>query len=84
MFFSIGVKVMFFFSLSGVIFLSVIAFLLEKDSLYLVVNKENMEHKQKLAEGVIGAIFLYIGCGIISGYFWFKACSAIREDSRFD
>mmetsp|Transcript_5085 Transcript_5085/g.7775 ORF Transcript_5085/g.7775 Transcript_5085/m.7775 type:complete len:129 (-) Transcript_5085:88-474(-) len=49
-----------YFSLSGVVFLSVIAYLLKSNSLYIKVAPENESRKKQLGDGVIGAIVMYI------------------------
>ena len=79
----IGAKACFLFSLSGVIFLSIIAILLGSNSLYFKVSKENQNRKPKLVEGVFGAILMYLGCMGLSGYLWFKAATDREADPRF-
>ena len=55
-------------SISGVIFLSTIAYSLGNSSPYIKVSKELEEKKHELAGGVMGAIVLYIITGMISIY----------------
>lgn len=62
----------FFFSLAGVVFLSIIAVQLGSNSLYFKVSKENEAQKPKLVEGVMGAACMYLGCAIVSGWFWYR------------
>lgn len=78
-----GAKICFLFSFSGIIFLSIIAYLLWTNSLYLKVNKENTHNKPKLVEGCVGAILMYVGCLGLSGYFWYKAATDRERDPRF-
>ena len=66
----------FFFSVAGVIFLSIIASLLGSNSLYLRVGKDNTNDKTKLAEGVRGAVLMYAGCALVSGWIWWRQRSA--------
>ena len=81
----LGHKVCFVFSLSGVLFLSVIAILLGKNSLYIKVSNENFHRKKNLSEGVAGAAFMWLGCLVLSGYLWYRAAHAheyIDEDQK--
>ena len=81
----VGPKVCFVFSLSGVIFLSVIAFLLGRNSLYIKVSHENFSRKKNLSEGVTGAVFMWLGCLVLSGYLWYRAAhdkEYIDEDQK--
>jgi hypothetical protein len=66
-----GTKVCFILSVSGVIFLSIIAYLLGQNSIYIKVN--SVHRKETLAESVTVAAFLYMGCAVVSGYLWFRA-----------
>ena len=69
----LGPKFCFFFSFFGVVFLSIIGFLLSKNSLYIKVRKENGNIKPKLSEGVMGAVFMWSCVMFVSGYLWFRA-----------
>ena len=66
-------KFCFFFSISGIIFLIIIAMLLSADNLYLKVSSKNEKNKPKLAEGVYGAILMYITTMLLSAYSWYTA-----------
>ena len=80
-----GPRLCFVFSLSGVLFLSIIAFLLGRNSLYIKVSKEHFKHKQELAGGCWGAAFMWLGCAVISGYLWHRAMNekeVVDEDLR--
>ncbi len=75
----------FLFSLSGIIFLSVIALLLFHDSPYLIVSTANANRKPELADGVMGAIMMYVACLVVSGYFWFRTSIISNlSESHFD
>lgn len=45
---------------------------------YLKVSLESGVNKKDLARGVVGAINMYVGCLIVSGYLWYRA-SNVRE-----
>lgn len=74
------------FSLFGVVFLSVIALLLQYNSIYLKVSTENSAKKEELARGVVGAIVMYIACLGVSGYFLLSASRNVDiiESPRFE
>lgn len=73
------VKTCFFFSLAGIIFLSIIAYLLGTDSVYLEVSSENSHRKPELVSGALGAVLMYLVCLIISGYIWYKTVTSREE-----
>jgi drug/metabolite transporter (DMT)-like permease len=81
-FFGAGHKICFVFSLSGVIFLSVIAILLGQNSIYVQISGEYSNKKPALTGGIGGAIAMYVCCMILSGYLWYRALTAkeIRDD----
>jgi len=66
-------KFCFFFSLSGVIFLSSISFLLHKDNLYVKINSKTESQKLEIADSVSEAALMYIGVMIIYAYYWLSA-----------
>lgn len=74
------------FSLFGVVFLSVVALLLQQNSVYLKVSVENSTKKQELARGVVGAIIMYIACLGVSGYFILSGSRSVDiiESPRFE
>ena len=63
-------KICFIFSISGVLFLSSVAACLYYESDYFVVASEYSHRKKDLLSGVGGAIMMYVGCIVVSGYFW--------------
>jgi len=73
------VKTCFFFSLAGIIFLSVIAYLLGTNSVYLEVSSENSHRKPELVSGTLGAVLMYLICLVISGYIWYKTVTSREE-----
>jgi hypothetical protein len=73
------VKTCFFFSLAGIIFLSVIAYLLGTNSVYLEVSSENSHRKPELVSGTLGAVLIYLICLVISGYIWYKTVTSREE-----
>ena len=73
------VKTCFFFSLAGIIFLSIIAYLLGTDSVYLEVSSENSHRKPELVSGTLGAVLMYLICLVISGYIWYKTVTSREE-----
>ena len=73
------VKAGFFFSLAGIIFLSIIAYLLRTDSIYLEVSSENSHRKPELVSGTLGAVLMYLICLVISGYIWYKTVTSRDE-----
>jgi hypothetical protein len=60
----IGVKVLFVFSLAGIIFLSSIGMLLGTDSQYIAVSESNAKRKPELAKSVMGAVLMWCTVGI--------------------
>jgi hypothetical protein len=81
-----GPKCCFMFSLIAILFLSIVAYLLWSDSLYLKVNAANANRKPQLANGVIGAIILYSVSMSVSAYFWMRSASALEppQSPRFE
>ena len=80
-----GAKCCFIFSLLGIIFLSIIGYLLWIDSLYLKVSAANEKNKPNLVNGVLGAITMYVGTLVLSGYMWFKTPTIEEHElPRFD
>jgi hypothetical protein len=82
-FVSVGAKICFVFSLVAVIFLSILAFLLGKNSVYLKVGAEYQNNKAELVSGVLGAVFMYLACLGLSAFVWFRASRVREDDSRF-
>ena len=70
------VKVAFYFSIVAIIFLSIIAHLLSRDSQYIRISSESDQHKPLLAKGVMGAVYIYmfILCG--SSLVWYQSKSS--------
>jgi hypothetical protein len=66
----IGSKILFWFSLSGVVFLSSIAFLLQINSIYVLPTANN---KPSLARGVWGAVGIYTMLFLASCLFLLKS-----------
>ena len=75
---SAGIRICFLFSLFAIIFLSSIAVMLQIEFKYLKVSLDDGVQKKDLARGVVGAINMYVGCLIVSGYLWYRA-SNVRE-----
>lgn len=70
--FETGVRTAIVFSLSGIVYLSTIAYMLQHDSLYIKIPDDVKFTKQELAKGVLGAIVLYILCFLISMFVWMR------------
>lgn len=68
----------FVFSLFGVIFLSIMAYLLWIESVYIKVNPANMNKKLDLVRGVIGAIIMYAVCMVVSAYFLISTARSVN------
>lgn len=68
------------------VFLSVVALLLQHNSVYLKVSAENSLKKQELARGVVGAMIMYIACLGVSGYFLLSGSRKVDviESPRFE
>lgn len=83
--FHLGLKLCVVLSVAGIIFLSIISYLLANSSPYIRVSPEYAHDKPKLAESINGAIFLYAVCLVVSSYLWwrshYRALGA--SDSRF-
>lgn len=71
----------FFFSLAGVVFLFIIAFLLGSNSLYFKVSRQNELQKPKLVEGVLGAACMYLACAVLSGWYWYRNSTILPPSS---
>jgi heme/copper-type cytochrome/quinol oxidase subunit 2 len=74
------------FSIFGIIFLSIVAMLLQQNSLYLKVSAANNDKKQDLVRGVMGAIIMYVICLGVSAYVLFTSSryTAAVESPRLD
>lgn len=59
--------------------MSIVAFLLKSDSVYIIVSKENEDRKQELSEGVIGAAIMYAVTACIVLYYLYKSHSTRRR-----
>ena len=62
----------FIFSFMGIVFLSIIALMLKSDSIYIKISQANDDKKPELADGVMGAVYIYIVCFLVSGFMVFK------------
>lgn len=62
--------------------MSVIATLLGQNSIYIKIGGEYSHKKTALTGGIGGAIAMYLGCMVLSGYLWYRALTAkeIRDD----
>lgn len=71
--------------MSGIIFLSSICVIVTKNSQYIEIKGEYSHRKEKLVEGLIGAILMYLGCLAISGFLLYRATRKkdYRQDDRF-
>jgi cytochrome c biogenesis factor len=67
-----GVKILTLFSLSGIIFLSIVFYQIKSDYQYLKIKVVSEENLITIGSGVLGAIFLYILCFLVSGFYWYK------------
>jgi hypothetical protein len=56
-----------------------------KNSPYIEIKGDYSHRKEKLVEGLIGAILMYVGCLSISGYLLYRATRKrdYRQDERF-
>ena len=66
-------KFIFFFALSGVIFLSSISHLLSTQSLYVKVGPKSEAEKLSMANTVSEASFMYIGIMILAAFSYFSS-----------
>ena len=84
----LGIKVFCVFSLSGVIFLSTIGAMLWSDTIYLKVSEKNSNRKPALAEGVFGAICIYLVIFVWTLFLWLRSnpyCYGVcRTNKRFE
>lgn len=80
---TICARICFFFSLSGVIFLSSIWYLLHKEALYIKIGYRSENEKVDIAERVGEAAFIYIGIMVLAAYSWISGArlSLLRTDS---
>ena len=76
----LGLWVLLTFSISGVVFLSIIAYLLQTNSVYIKVGKENEDRKPTLSEGVIGAAVMYAVTACIVLYYLYKSHKMTRRN----
>lgn len=87
-FFLTGIKVCCVFSLSGVVFLSIIGAMLLSNTIYLKVNEKNSNRKPALAEGVFGAICIYLAIFGWTLFLWLRSSPCLygifRSNKRFE
>lgn len=69
---SFGLQFCFLFSLSGVIFLSIISYLLYHNSIYIQVG-HNAKPKRVLANSSFIAVLIYSACCITSAILWYRS-----------
>jgi hypothetical protein len=50
-------------------------------SIYLKVSKENDHRKPELAKGVMGAVYMYLACALISGIIWYRAAKRNSDEA---
>lgn len=65
----------FLLSAAGVVFLAIIAIQLRANSLYLQVGSGGGYaglRKSDLAEGVLGAVYMYAFCAVVAGWAWYR------------
>jgi hypothetical protein len=74
-----GIKVSCIFCLSGIIFLSTIAMMLWRNSVYIRVSNDSSRSKRELAKGVTGAILLYLLGFLWTSYLWYRSSSGYFE-----
>jgi hypothetical protein len=77
-------KCCFVFSLSGVAFLSSVAVYLYSESPNIKISGRYASRKRDLLQGVGGAILMYVGLMVLSGYFWYRHISRRQQRPRFD
>lgn len=82
---SVCARFCFFFSLSGVVFLSSLAIYLGSENyVYLQIGEIDKKQRQESLDGVIGAILMYLISMAISGRMWYLANNHTEVvDSRF-
>ena len=76
-----GAKTCFFFSISGVIFLSSIAIGVQQNLIDIEIGN-NERHKGEIIEGIVGAILMYVACLGISAFYWYKSILFTSEYDR--
>eukprot|EP01035_Chromulina_nebulosa_P022211 gene22211-28760_t len=82
------IKVCCVFSLSGVVFLSIIGAMLLSNTIYLRVSEKNSNRKPALAEGVFGAICIYLAIFGWTLFLWLRTSPCLygifRSNKRFE
>jgi len=59
-------RFLFFLSLAGIVFMSIITYMLAQDSIYLKIGDHVPQSKPELARGCFGAVILYITTAFLS------------------
>jgi len=77
------------FSLSGIIFLSSIYYLVRKNSPYLKLNETTSSSStpidnEFIAEGILNSIFMYCICAALSAFFMYRSSFQRQRDRRFE
>mmetsp|Transcript_13465 Transcript_13465/g.12183 ORF Transcript_13465/g.12183 Transcript_13465/m.12183 type:complete len:141 (+) Transcript_13465:51-473(+) len=75
-------KLLVVFNISGILFLSTIAYMLGSNSLYLKVDATYEHKKPELLFGVIGAIGIHILCLLIGITMWCKTSCEVNIDNN--
>ena len=75
-------KFIFFFALSGVIFLSSISHLLKTQNLYVKVGGKNEAEKLDIADTVSEASVMYIGVMILAAFSYFSGGSPQIDEEQ--
>lgn len=74
----------FVFSVAGVVYLSTIAYMLRKNTIYIRMTDEVNNKKPELVNGVVGAIFIYFLCACVSLWAIYRSPSNRIEDYSED
>eukprot|EP01039_Chlorochromonas_danica_P000523 gene523-562_t len=80
------VKLFAVFSLSGVVFLSTVAWLLAQESPYLRLSGAYNNRKAELANAVVGAIVMYMACFVVACLMLWRRRRVVAQpivDARF-
>jgi uncharacterized membrane protein len=71
-------------SIAGVVYLSTIAYMLRKNSIYIRMADEFNNKKPELVKGVVGAIFIYFLCACVSLWAIYRSPAPSIDDFSED
>ncbi len=81
---NIGPKILSFFSISGVFFLSILYRLVEKKSPYIGINLKEEKLRENIATGILEAISIYAIVAVISLVIWYRMVKNVGHVNEWE